>query len=149
MFSNSEDLNWIGHFVQWVILYIEALYGEWICGVNFLKFNFKVRWGNGAWTKILYYDFLFTWGNLTLVFTVFISIFFIAFFLSCLYNPFIVHSRSSVLLSERKFFELLVRSCPAVFFLLAYLNIFKEIFGGRYWSNRDWKWSEKAICFAA
>ena len=51
---------------------------EWFYGVNFLNSNFKVEWENGVWTKIrfLVYDFLFTFGNFTLIFTVFFLIFY-------------------------------------------------------------------------
>ena len=38
------------------------------------------------------------------------------FFLNCLPNPFIVLSRSSFLFSQWNFFELYVRTCPAMFF---------------------------------
>ena len=92
---------------------------EWFCGVKFFRSNFKVEWEYGVWTKIRFIgsDFLFTCGNFTLIFTVF-SIFWIGFFLNDFSNPFIVRSRSSFLFSQRKFFELYVRTCPAMFFLL-------------------------------
>ena len=40
------------------------------------------------------------------------------FFLNGFSNPFIVRSRSSFLFSQWKFFELYVRTCPAMFFLI-------------------------------
>ena len=88
---------------------------EWFCGVIFFHFKFKVEWENGVWTKIRFLaSGLFTCGNFTLVFTVF-SIFWIGFFLNGFRNPFIVRSRSSFLFSQWKFFELYVRTCPAMF----------------------------------
>ena len=44
------------------------------------------------------------------------SIFWIGFFLNGFPISFIVHSWSNFLFSERKFFELYVRTCPAMFF---------------------------------
>ena len=80
---------------------------EWFCGVNFFRSNFKVKWENGVWTKIRF---------LTLIFCFFDFLDRI-FFLNGFSNPFIVHSRSSFLFSQWKFFELYVRTCPAMFFL--------------------------------
>ena len=90
---------------------------EWLCGVKFFCSKFKVEWENGVWTKIRFLasGFLFTCGNFTLIYTVF-SIFWIGFFSKWFPNPFIVRSRSSFLFSQRKFFELYVRTCPAMFF---------------------------------
>ena len=63
--------------------------------------------------------FLFTCGNFTLIFTVF-SIFWIGFyFLNGFPNPFIVPSRPSFLFSQWNFFELYVRTCPAMFFFIS------------------------------
>ena len=92
---------------------------EWFCGVKFFRSKFKVEWENGVWTKIRFLasGFLFTCGNFALIFSVF-SIFWPDFFLNGFPNPFIVLSRSSFLFSQWKFFELYVRTCPAMFFLL-------------------------------
>ena len=91
---------------------------EWFCGVNFFRFKFKVEWENSVWTKIRFLasGFLFTCGNLTLIFTLFSFFFWIGFFLNGFSNPFIVRFRSSFLFSQCKFFELYVRTCPAMFF---------------------------------
>ena len=59
---------------------------------------------------------LFTCGILTLFFFVFFSYFLIWFFKNRFLNSLLVHSRSSFLLSQWKFFELYVRTCPAMFF---------------------------------
>ena len=59
--------------------------------------------------------FSFTCGNLTLIFTVFFD-FLDRIFLNGFPNPFIVRSRSSFLFSQRNFFVLYVRTCPAMFF---------------------------------
>ena len=87
---------------------------EWFCGVNFFRSKFKSEW---FWTKIRFLasGFLFTCGNFTLIFTVF-SIFGSIFFLNGFANPLIVRSRFSFLFSQWKFFELYVRTCPAMFF---------------------------------
>ena len=89
---------------------------EWFCGVKFFRSNFKVEWKYGVWTKIRFIGsgFLFTCGNFTLIFTVF-SVFWIGFFSKWFCKPFIVRSRSSFLFSQWKFFELYVRTCPAMF----------------------------------
>ena len=93
--------------------------GELFCGVNFFRSKFKVDWENGVWTKIRFLasGFSFTCGNLTLIFTVFSIFFWIGFFLNGFTNPFIVRSRSISLFSQWKFFELYVRTCPAMFFI--------------------------------
>ena len=90
---------------------------EWFCGSKFFRLNFKVEWENGVWTKIhfLASGFLFTCGNFTLIFTVFQ--FFGSVFLNGFPNPFIVRSGSSFRFSQWKFFELYVRTCPAMFFV--------------------------------
>ena len=54
-------------------------------------------------------------------FTVF-SIFWVEFFLNCFPNHFRVCSMSSFLFSQRKFFEMYARTCPAMFFLIRRLN---------------------------
>ena len=67
-----------------------------------------------VWTKIsfLAYGF-FTCGILTLIF----CFFFFAFFINVVPNSLIICSMSSVLLSPWKFFELYVRTCPAMFLI--------------------------------
>ena len=92
---------------------------EWFCGVKIFRSNFKVEWEYGVWTKIRFIGsgFLFTCGNFTLIFTVFFRFFGSDFFLNGFPNPFIVLSRSSFLYSQWKFFELYVRTFPAMFFL--------------------------------
>ena len=87
---------------------------EWFCGGKFFCSKFKVERENGVWTKIhfLASGFLFTCGNFTLFFRFFWS----DFFLNVFCNPFIVRSRSCFLFSQCKFFELYVRTCPAMFF---------------------------------
>ena len=95
-----------------------------VCGVNFYRTNFKVEWENGVWTKIRSRasGFLFTCGNFSLVFIVF-SIFGSDFFLNGFSNSLIVRSRSSFLFSQLKFFELYVRTCPAMFFLINFIGV--------------------------
>ena len=92
---------------------------EWFCGVKLFRSNFKVEWEYGVWTKIRLIGggFLFTCGNFTLIFTVF-SIFG-SDFLNGFSNPFVVLSRSSFVFSQWKFFELYVRTCPAMFFFIS------------------------------
>ena len=92
---------------------------EGFCGVKFSRSKFKVEWENGVWTKIRFLasGFLFTCGNFTLIFTIFFNFLDRIFFLNGFSNPFIVRSRSSFLFSQWKFFELYVRTCPAMFFL--------------------------------
>ena len=91
---------------------------EWFCGVNFFRSKFKVEWQNGVRTKIRFLasGFLFTCGNFTLIFTVFFRFFGSVFFLNGFSNPFIVRSMSNFLFSQWKFFELYVRTCPAMVF---------------------------------
>ena len=91
---------------------------EWYCSVKSFRFDFKVEWENSVWTKIRFLasGFLFTCGNFTLIFTVF-SIFCLCFFRNGFTNSLLVRSRSSFLFSQWKFFELLVRTCPAMFYL--------------------------------
>ena len=91
---------------------------EWFCVVNFFLSNCKVEWENGVWTKICFLasGFLFTCDNFTLIFTVF-RFFGLHFFLNGFSNPLTVRSRSSFLFRQWKFFELYVRTCPAMFFL--------------------------------
>ena len=90
-------------------------------GVKFFRSNFEVEWESGVWRKIrfLFSGFLwffFTCGNFTLIFTAF-SIFCIWFFFRNVFpNSLIVRSRSSFF-SQWKFFELYVRTCPAVFLI--------------------------------
>ena len=95
---------------------------EWFCGVNFFRSNFKVEWESGVWTKIRFLasGFLFTRGNFTSIFC-FFDFFESDFFLNGFPNPFIVRSRSSFMFSQWKFFELYVRTCPAMFFNSLYL----------------------------
>ena len=90
---------------------------EWFCGVKFLRSNFKVEWEYGVWKKVRFIDsgFLFTCGNFTLIISVF-RFFGSDFFLNGFPNRFIVRSRSSFQFSQWKFFELYVRTCPAMFF---------------------------------
>ena len=92
---------------------------EWFCGVKIFRSKFKVEWENGVWTKICFLasGFLFTCGNFTLFFTGFFNFLDRIFCLNGFHNPFIVRSRSSFLFSQWKFFELYVRTCPAMFFL--------------------------------
>ena len=92
---------------------------EWFCGVKFFRSKFKAEWENGVWTKIRFLasGFLFTCGNFTLIFTVFFRFFGSDFFVNGFPNPFIVRSRSNFLFSQWKFFELYVRTCPAMFFI--------------------------------
>ena len=59
--------------------------------------------------------FLFTCGILTLIFC--FSYFLNDFFKNGFLNSLIVHSRSSFLFRQWKFFELYVRTCPAMFFV--------------------------------
>ena len=88
---------------------------EWFCGVEFFGSNFEVEWENGVWTKIrVLASGFFTCGYLTLFFT--LHLLGSEFFLSGFPNPFVVRSKSSFLLSQWKFFELYVRTCPAMFF---------------------------------
>ena len=113
--------NWSSDFVILVTPKQEVeRKSEWFCDVKFFRSKFKVEWENGVWTKIdfLASGFLFTCGNFTLIFTVF-SIFWIVFLLNGFPNPFIVRSRSSFLFSQWKFFELYVKTCPAIFFICA------------------------------
>ena len=83
----------------------------------FFRSKFKVEWENGVWTKIRFLasGFLFTCDNFTLIFTVF-RCFDLDFYLIGFPNPFIGHFSSSFLLSQWKFLELYVRTCPAMFF---------------------------------
>ena len=137
VFYNSKNLNCIGalsfflrsvHIFSWFLKsnwssdFGHAETGNWakkrvVLRREIFRSNFKVEWDYGVWTKIRFIGsgFLFTCGNFTLIFTVF-SIFWIGFFLNGFSNPFIVRSRSSFLFSQWKFFELHVRTCPAMFF---------------------------------
>ena len=65
---------------------------EWFCGVKFFGSNLKVEWENGVWTKIRFLAscFLFTFGNFTLIFTVFFRFLGSDFYLNSFPNPFIV-----------------------------------------------------------
>ena len=53
---------------------------------------------------------------------------FIWFFKKCFPNSLIVHSRSSFLFSQWKFFELCVRTCPVMFFVLSSDALFRFTF---------------------
>ena len=96
---------------------------EWFCGVKFFHSKFKVEWENGVWTKIRFLasGFLFRCGNFALIFSVF-SIFWIGFFP----NPFTVLSRSSFPFSQWKFFELCVRTCPAMFYTFYWISVWSD-----------------------
>ena len=89
---------------------------EWFCGVKFCS-KFNVEWENGVWTKIRFLASGFVhMRHFRFDFYSF-SIFWIGFFfLNGFPNPFIVRSWSSFLFSQWKFFELYVRTCPAMFF---------------------------------
>ena len=67
--------------------------------------------------SIYRYYFFFTCGNLTLSFW-FVLFFRSDFFRNGFPNSLIVRSRSNFLCSQWKFFELYVRTCPGMFFLL-------------------------------
>ena len=86
----------------------------------FFRSKFKVEWENGVWTKVRFFSrgFLFTYGYFTFVFDFLDRI----FFLNGFPNPSIVRSRSSFLFSQWKFFEMYVRTCPAMFFLIRRLH---------------------------
>ena len=106
---------------------------------EFFRSKFIVEWENGVWTKIRFLasGFLFTCGNFTLIFTVF-RFFGSDFYLNGFLNPFIVRSRSSFLFSQWKFFELYVRICPAMFFLLRRTIFFRFTFASHFaWNIFD------------
>ena len=91
---------------------------EWFCGVNFFRSKFKVDWENGVWAKIRFLasGFFCSHAAISLRFLLFFQFFWSDFFLNGFPNPFILRSRSSFLFSQWKFFELYVRTCPAMFF---------------------------------
>ena len=60
--------------------------------------------------------FFYSHAAISFWFLLFFLFFGSDFFLNCFPNPFIVRSRSSFLFSRWKFFELYVRTCPAMFF---------------------------------
>ena len=94
---------------------------EWFCGVKFFRSKFKVEWENGVWTTIRFLasGYLFTCGKqFHFDFYCFFQFFGSDFFLNGFPNPFIVRYRSSFLFSQWKFFELYVRTCPAMFFTI-------------------------------
>ena len=71
-----------------------------------------------------------------------------SFFLNGFPNPFIVRSRSNFLFSQWKFFELYVRTFPAMFFLISVPHLIFEVKSEKwFWSRRNRKWSEKASGF--
>ena len=87
--------------------------------MKFFCSNFKVEWENSFWAKIL-----FLASGSFVHKRQFQIEFYIVFqfldlsFISSFPNPFIVRSRSSCLFSQWKFFELYVRTCPALFLFL-------------------------------
>ena len=91
---------------------------EWFCGVKFFRSNFiqsKVRKRCLNKIRFLASRFLFTCGYFTLIYC-FFQFLGQDFLLNGFPEPFIVRSRSSFLFSQWKFFELYVRTCPAMFF---------------------------------
>ena len=103
---------------------------EWFCSVKFFHSNLEVQWENGVWTKIRFLasDFLFTYGNFTLIFTVFFQLFGSYFFLNCFSNPFVVGFRPSFLFEPNVYFSLVahMRHFDIAFsvFLIFYLIFF-------------------------
>ena len=91
---------------------------------NFFRSKFQVEWENGVWTKIRFLaSGFFSHTAISLWFLQFFRLFGSNFFLNGFHNPFIVRSWSSF--SQWKFFELYVRTCPAVFFY--FVTIFVTI----------------------
>ena len=103
----SDFLN--GFSIQFIV---DSASG--FCGGKFFHSNFQTEWENSVWTKcFLAFGFLFTCGNLTLIFTVF------WFFLSNFWsfsNQFFVQSVQFCLVNENSL------NCfgtfPAIFFLV-------------------------------
>ena len=90
---------------------------EWFCGVKFFRSKFKVEWENWVWTKIGFLASGFLYAAISLWFLLFFRFFGSDLILNGFPNPFIVRFRSSFLFSQWKFFELYVRTCPAMFFV--------------------------------
>ena len=91
---------------------------EFFCGVKFFRSKFKVEWENGVWKKFAFSLVVFcSHAAISLWFLLFFRVFGSDFFLNGFPSPFIVRSRSSFLFSQWKFFELCVRTCPAMFFV--------------------------------
>ena len=88
----------------------------------------KVEWESGFWTKIRFLGsvFLFTCGNFTLIFTVFLFY----FCLNCFLNSFIVHSRPSLLFELSLHFSFLVFCSHVAFrhWFLVFLKLFSDFF---------------------
>ena len=128
---------------------------EWFCGVKFFRSKFKVECENGVWTKIRFLasGFLFTCGNFTSILQ-FFRFFGSDFFLNGFLNPFIVRSWSSFLFSQWKFFELYVRTCPAMFFNQFYWSDFwsgnetREKIWSDFGAEQKWRaeWKESGFC---
>ena len=93
---------------------------EWLCGVKIFCSNFKVEWENGVWTKIRFLASGFcSHATISLWFLLFFRFFGSDFFFKRFFQSILVHSRSSFLFSQWKFFELYVRTCPAMFFFIS------------------------------
>ena len=96
----------------------------------------KVEWENGVWTEIRFLasGFLFIYGIITLIFTVF-SIYWSDFFLNGFPNPLIVNSSPSFLFEPNFYFSLVVFASNmgnSLWFLL-----FFRIFGSDLFLNGD------------
>ena len=91
---------------------------EWFFWREIFRSKFKVEWENGVWTKIRFLarGFSVHMRQFHFDFYCFFDFLDRFFFLKGFSNPFIVRSRSSFLFSHWKFFELYVRTCPAMFF---------------------------------
>ena len=101
--------------------------------------NFKVEWENGVWTKVAF-SLVNSCSHAAISLWFFLFQFFESDFLYRFPNPFIVRSRPSFLFGQWKFFELYVRTCPAMFFASSnkkmfrftpfchFFNILREIF---------------------
>ena len=99
----------------------EVLRREFFCS------KFKVEWENGVWTKIRFIasGFFVHISNFTLI-LFFFRYFGLDFFLNGFPNPFKVRSWSSFLISQWIFFELCVRTSPAMFFLRCVHTFFND-----------------------